>query len=190
MGMRATFGRIDTNGNVKATSVQWSTMFDENLCNAVGSIDGDVHADLVKARMDCVRNIFSHITTKYDHVSCVDSVDAMSSREYQSEEILEGTKLCVIGGCARDSFDDDENDTLTNVLANMVDKRDYEEIFTYHLDGNSIGAVYDERVPEIVTFFWRDYDKDGNYFINHEAMNIANMSAGDRCVGFQRRNNG
>lgn len=139
MGMRATIAYISKDNRVRLTSVQWSTVLDKTLGHMIAQAKdaGDDATHLVS-------DAFKTITSTFEHVSCVDIVE-------EGENIPTPTTplaydVSIIGGQPIDM----KNEWVLGEI----------DIYDYHLDGGSIGAVYNENKPETIQFFWSDYETD------------------------------
>lgn len=136
MGMRATVAFVDTDKSVKLTSVQWSTRLDQTL--------GHMASEARKAGQDpakVIAGLFRTVTSKWNHISAVQlSDEAPTDREI------------VMGHNVRVDFPQKHKPQTRYASRKSVD------IYNYHLDGGSIGAIYDMNNPGIIEFFWEDYD--------------------------------
>lgn len=136
MGMRATVAFVDTDKSVKLTSVQWSTRLDQTL--------GHMASEARKAGQDpakVIAGLFRTVTSKWNHVSAIQiSDEAPTDREI------------VMGHDVRVDFPQKHEPQIRYANRKSVD------IYNYHLNGGSIGAIYDMSNPDIIEFFWEDYD--------------------------------
>lgn len=139
MGQRATFAYVHEDGTVGMTSVQWSTSFHHSLAQELAFPSSQSVQDRVKA-------IFTAIT-QYEHISSFETplTDA-SLRESIDYSILfhDGRYETVGEHSIINGFT--EKNTAPTVLSD-------EEIYEYHLDADSIGAIFYEKTGQ-VKFFW------------------------------------
>lgn len=138
MGMRATIAYVGFDGAVAMTSVQWSTRIDQTLgyvANQVRAKGEDMNAYM--------GHLFGSITHNFGHISAleqdVDYTPSSFGKDYRFDR-----------GAYAASVQDEMPDY--NKFAN----RKVAKIYSYHLDAGSIGAIYDERTPDKIEFFWRN----------------------------------
>lgn len=129
MGQRATIALTDNTGATLLTSVQWSTMLHRSLGEALKNVAAD-------QRADAIVEVFAKVT-EYEHISSIDTSE--------SAAINAGHGLYIF--CPQDC-----NPTRLKRACSDTD------IYEWHLDGNSIGAHYDQRMPDALTFFWSVWD--------------------------------
>lgn len=143
MGMRATIGYVQNDGKTSVVSVQWSTVLDRTL--------GHFIADAMKSGDDVhekLREFFSGVT-KNGHISSVDIDFTLSDGDRQWMGKCETYGPLVVSGIQgvfkgdRD-FYNSESDVPGGSIEN------------YHLDSGSIGAVYREKDPNRIEFFWNN----------------------------------
>lgn len=141
MGQRATIAFIDTDKSVQLTSVQWSTRLDQTL--------GHMANEARKANQDpakVIAGLFRKVTRSYGHVSAVE-ISSKTDKFFNKNTDKE------IGYGVSMSSGQDKNPT-----DNKFSNRDRVDIYNWHLDGSSIGAIYDMSKPDIIEFFWDGYD--------------------------------
>lgn len=153
MGMRATIALTDTDGMTRLTSLQWSTMLHKSLAEAMVNTPED-------KQVDAIRNAFAK-TVEFEHATAVDTV------EDERDVVEAGNGLFIHGPQGH------RPKRLARQLKNN-------QIFDYHLDDNSIGARYDERNPEVVTFFWLNWNRSTWLEkVMSEDVKIADLAKGE-----------
>lgn len=140
MGMRATIAYVGFDETVAMTTVQWSTRIDQTLGHAANQVRAK--GEDMGAYMG---HLFGSITHNFGHISALEiDVDYKPSpfgKDYRFDR-----------GVYAASYQDEMPDY--NKFAN----REVVDIYDYHLDGGSIGAIYDERTPDKIEFFWMNDD--------------------------------
>jgi len=138
MGMRATVAFVNTDKSVKLTSVQWSTRLDQTLGHMAHKVreNGDDH-------YKAIAGLFRTVTSRWNHVSSIELNDGAPT----NRDIVMGANVVV-------NFPQKDEPQKRYANRKSVD------IYNYHLDGGSVGAIYDMSKPGYIEFFWRDYDTD------------------------------
>lgn len=142
MGMRATVAFVDKDKSVKVTSVQWSTRLDQTL--------GHMSSESIKKDQDpgkVIAGLFRTITQRWNHVSAIEINNDFDPNDVNNRNIVMGHDIVV-------------NFAQKNEPQKRYASRKDIDIYNYHLDGGSIGAIYDMSTPDIIEFFWNDYDYD------------------------------
>lgn len=138
MGMRATIALIDHDKSVKVTSVQWSTKLDA----VIGMLAFVANQKVPGSANAAVENLFRKVTEN-GHISAVES--GYEPNYGKNVKLEHGI---IIAGVQEAG----QNPTYRD--------RSAIDIHNYHLDGGSIGAVYDVSKPDTIEFFWDNYNYD------------------------------
>lgn len=160
MGMRATVAFVDKDKSVKVTSVQWSTRLDQTL--------GHMASESIKNDQDprkVIAGLFRTITKNWNHVSAIEISDGANLGDVNNRDIVMGHNIVV-------------NYAQKNEPQKRYASRKDIDIYNYHLDGSSIGAIYDMSTPDIIEFFWNayDYDTDTDYGVQSRKCNINSLA--------------
>lgn len=152
MGMRATIAYINKDNRVRLTTVQWSTVLDKTLGHMIAQ-EQDAGGDATHL----VSDAFKTITSTFEHVSCVDIVEEGENIQIPTTPLA--YDVFIFGGQAIGAYD---VSTIGGQSISMKNEWDLGEIdiYGYHLDGNSLGAVYNENKPETIQFFWANREMD------------------------------
>lgn len=127
MGMRASIALVDASGTTRITSVQWATMLPANLAAVLSEAED---------KMETIKDIFVEVT-KFDHISAVEA-DTDNSSELG---------VFIEGAQEHDGFREESYKRPADIPGGSIED--------FHLD-DGIGAIYDERDAETVTFFFRN----------------------------------
>ena len=145
MGMRATIAYISEDKTVSLTSLQWSTRLDQTLGHMASSA-----RQSGKSPISTIANLFKTVTSNWQHLSAIElNFEANTSDEPGTTLLqdMEGSRQDFHFGhrvqvCAPQGVNN-----KTHNLKNI-------DIYKYHLDSGSIGAIYNERNPHYIEFFW------------------------------------
>lgn len=147
MGMRATIAYIKTDKTVQLTSLQWSTRLDQTLGHMANSARENNQSPSV-----VIADLFKAVTSQWMHASAIE-IDLGTDLTYDlspGESVKINERDFYFGHSVQASFPQGEGNKTYNV-------KDI-DIYNYHLDGGSIGAIYDERKPNYIEFFWTNPD--------------------------------
>lgn len=126
MGMRAGIIYKDSNGTSHLTSIQWSTMIDRTLGHFIAQSQAP-EAD--------VKDLFKMITRNFGHIGSLEIV--------RNEDVMEEQDR-LYGTIYAHSVMEKFKSQFNNV----------EDAIDSHLNGGSIGAIFDEAHPERITFYF------------------------------------
>lgn len=155
MGMRAAVVYRMKSGNVRMSTLQWSTILDKTF---VRDIESAVNNHSAKSKVEATRNFMRNATTINGHYS---SIESMTGAEVAVERRKKGLgspkSIRKIGPLSYGVFHGD-NYPATN-YGNISDAQ-IRSVCNECLDGGSVGIYYDERNPTVVQFFRLNDDYD------------------------------
>lgn len=140
MGQRAAFFIVKDNGTVLKTTTQWSTVPDATF----GHFIAHARKDGIDPK-DALRILMENIT-KYGHVSAVEIDDKIENPFNEQRDEL-GYSVRVIRGSGQPDM---------GLKAFEVDAE-----LKAETDLGSVGVVFDEKQPDLVSFRW--FDNDGEF---------------------------
>lgn len=162
MGERATIAYIDRTGQVRMTTVQWSRNLDSNFAIDLSSRASNSAED--SKRMEAM---FKKIT-EYGHISAVEPARGVGDGEH----LAEGSTIALYGAQNR------TNDAWAKkqFIPNSVNEEDkLRMIQEYNLD-TGMGAIYDARKPNKVSYFYEDPDSRQ---LKTEELTVAKIKSGN-----------
>lgn len=176
MGVRATYGKIDKNGNVHCTSVQWSSFVDRNFGQFLKQ-QLDNGADLVETTKDA----FSKITENA-HILYFENYEAMVDPGYEIPCQMISDDYAVFGN---EKYDDERNKDNVRTAAELAEMNWTAEryIENFHSQ-DGISMFYDENDPQFITFFYWDRDNPYNNFF--EKISLVDLANGVETTKYKR----
>lgn len=151
MGMRAGIIYKDKNGISHLTTSQWSTRIDQTLGHFIANSDNPI---------EDVRNLFKNITEQFDHVSALEIYRENEDYGFNAEtDVSYDNVVYAARGC---KFNDGGTNDFSDAFYAM----------NVHLDGGSIGAMFDEKHPERITFY---FDSEVSYKMETRNRSINNL---------------
>lgn len=135
MGMRGTIAFVDTDRSVRLTTVQWSTHLDRTIGHFAAMARKD-EQDMYTEVAELFRAI-----TRYNHISCLEVENDKFAAEKNDEKVGYGVYI---------------NRPVNDAPVKISKNRNFIDIYNYHLDSDSMGAIYDMAKPDKIEFFWEN----------------------------------
>lgn len=158
MGMRANFSKIDRNGKITCTSVQWATQVDRILAEQLKAVREPEMQWIMK-------RVFNKIT-KFHHISALELLsDAKAKRAgFSDSEFSKAGTMLAVSGMREDEvkyyYDTLEDRTAGKRKLKNLNKTATEFFTNYHFQ-DGLSVIYDERFPNVLTFAYES-EKEGN----------------------------